>query len=235
MAHALDPTRHEVAKALGRNAWFKRQPAHLQEALRAATISVHAEGGRWLYDAGDEAFGLYGVISGSVNIHVQMGNDDYALANIVGPGAIFGYAGRLVGKRRLVTAVVRDEARLFYVSEARLESIALAHPDLWLHFAELASEQLVAATRAMVMNARAKPRERVAMYLRGMMGETGIGDQIGITQEELAELTGLSRKTVNRVLKELSEKGIIETGYRKILVITGSTLPSVQKSLNTDT
>lgn len=224
MAPALDPTRHEVAKALGRNAWFKRQPAHLQEALRAAAISIHAEAGRWLYDAGDEAYGLYGVISGSVNIHVQMGNDDYALANIVGPGAIFGYAGRLVGKRRLVTAVVRDEARLFYVSEARLESVAQAHPDLWLHFSELASEQLVAATRGMVTNARAKPRERIAMYLRGLMGETGIGDQVGITQEELAELSGLSRKTVNLVLAELAAWGAVETGYGKIKVVDADKL-----------
>lgn len=227
MAPAIDPTRLEIAKALGRNAWFTRQPIHLQEALRAAAISVHAEGGRWLYDAGDEAFGLYGVISGSVNIHVQMGDGDYALANIVGPGAIFGYAGRLVGKKRLVTAVVRDEARLFYVSEARLESIAQAHPDLWLHFAELASEQLVAATRAMVTNARARPRERVAMYLRGLTGETNIDSEIGITQEELAELTGLSRKTVNRVLKELSDTGAIETGYGQIRVTKNMPLKAI--------
>ncbi len=219
MAKPFDPARAEVSNALARNLWFRRQPQRLQEALSAAAIAVHAEGGRRLYDAGDDAYGLYGVITGTVNIHIQMQDGEYALANIVGPGAIFGYAGRLVGKRRLVTAVVRDEARLFYVSEARLETIAQAHSDLWLHFAELASEQLVAATRGMVTNALAKPRARVAMYLRGPMGETGVGHQVGMTQEELAELTGLSRKTVNQVLAELATRGAVETGYGKIKVV----------------
>lgn len=224
MAPAPDQTKLEIARALARNGWFQRQPGYLQEALKTAAIAIHAEAGRWLYDAGDEAYGLYGVISGSVNIHVQMRSDEYALANIVGPGTIFGYAGRLVGKRRLVTAVVRDEARLFYMSETRLESVAQAHPDLWLRFAELASDQLVAATRGMVMNAHAKPHERVAMYLRGLMGEAGIGEQVGITQDELASLTGLSRKTVNQALSDLAARGAVETGYGKIRILNVSAL-----------
>ncbi|MDO8420538.1 MAG: Crp/Fnr family transcriptional regulator [Parvibaculum sp.] len=223
MATPFDPARAEVSNAFARNLWFRRQPHRLQEALSAAAISVHAEAGRRLYEAGDDAYGLYGVISGTVNIYVQMPDGEYALSNIVGPGTIFGYAGRLVGKRRLVSAVVRNEARLFYIAEARIETIARAQPDLWLHFAELASEQLVAATRGMVTNARGAPSDRVAMYLSGMSGDAPEGSApVRLTQEELAELTGLSRKTVNRVLKDLTEKGVIETGYGQIRMINGT-------------
>tara|TARA_R110002110_G_scaffold82674_2_gene214942 strand:- start:2843 stop:3538 length:696 start_codon:yes stop_codon:yes gene_type:complete len=225
MAQPFDPARAEVSKAFARNFWFRRQPQRLQEALSAAAIPIHAEAGKRLYDAGDDAYGLYGVMTGTVNIHVQMPDGEYALANVVGPGTIFGYAGRLVGKRRLVSAVVRDEARLFYVTEARIETIAQAQPDLWLHFAELASEQLVAATRGMVTNARGTPGDRVAMYLSGMSGEAPEGSApVRLTQEELAELTGLSRKTVNRVLREMTEKGFIETGYGHVRVLKSAAL-----------
>jgi CRP-like cAMP-binding protein len=217
------PPQQAIEAALLQNGWFQRQKPKLQQALVAGAIAVHAEAGRWLYDAGDEAFGLYGVISGTVSIHIQMkqvagAEGDYALSNIVGPSAIFGYAGRLVGKRRLVTAVVRDEAQLFYISEARIEAIAREQPDLWLHFAELASEQLVDATRAMVVNARAKPALRVAMHLRAMIGTAKPPHVINITQDELAELAGLSRKTVNLVLADLEKSGRLVTRYRSIQV-----------------
>lgn len=225
----IDPARLEIIKAFRRNSWFLRLPAKLQDAIQHSAISLHSDAGRWLYDAGDDAYGLYGVISGSVSIHVQTsfapsGDSDYALASIVGPGAIFGYAGRLVGKRRLVTAVVREEARLFYISEARLEAIALDMPDLWLHFAELASEQLVAATRGMVVNARGTPTERLAAYLRGLTNDLEKVSEISITQDELAELSGLSRKTVNQALGKMATRGAVETAYGRIRVINAALL-----------
>ena len=209
----------EIAQTLAKNIWFRRQPASLQAALAGAAIVTHAETGRWLYDAGDEAYGLYGVISGSVSIHMQMAQDDYALMNIVGPGTIFGYAARLVRRRRLVTAVVREDARLLFVSEPRLEAIAQKQPDLWLHFAELMSEHLLGAMRAMIANTRGTPTDRVAMHLRSLSGDGAGNRSISVTQDELAELTGLSRKTVNQVLAALAASGAIEVGYRRIDLI----------------
>tara|TARA_R110000868_G_scaffold10429_7_gene51249 strand:- start:507 stop:1193 length:687 start_codon:yes stop_codon:yes gene_type:complete len=220
MTQPFNPARAEIANAFARNLWFRRQPERLQAAMSEAAISIHAVAGRRLYEAGDDAFGLYGVISGTVNIHVQMPEGNYALVNIVGPGTIFGYAGRLVGKRRLVSAIVRDEARLFYISEARIETIAQAQPDLWLHFAELASEQLVGAMRGMVTNARGTPTERILMYLRAMTSDTIANNApVQLTQDELAELSGLSRKTVNLVLADLEASGAVKTGYRQIQIL----------------
>ena len=185
---------------------------------------MRADAGRWLYDAGDDARGLYGVLSGSVRILVQMSEGDYALANIVGRGSIFGYAGRLVGKKRLVTAEVRERSTLIYVPEAGLEAIARKTPDIWVHFAELASDHLVAATRAMIANAREAPEARIWMHLRLLTGEETTPIEVNITQDELAELSGLSRKTVNLVLKSLQDKGVIEKGYRKIKLLNARAL-----------
>ncbi|MFZ3033956.1 MAG: cyclic nucleotide-binding domain-containing protein [Parvibaculum sp.] len=129
-----DPTKTDIARALERNQWFLRQTPELKRALIEQAQTVRADAGRWLYDAGDDARGLYGVLSGSVRILVQMNEGDYALANIVGRGSIFGYAGRLVGKKRLVTAEVRERSTLIYVPEAGLEAIARKTPDIWVAF-----------------------------------------------------------------------------------------------------
>ena len=214
-----DPTKTDIARALEGNNWFRRQTPDIKRALVEQAQAVRADKGRWLYDAGDDARGLYGVLSGSVRILIQMTDGDYALANIAGRGTIFGYAGRLVGKKRLVTAEVRERSTLIYVPETGLEAIARKTPDIWVHFAELASDQLVAATRAMIVNAREAPETRIWMHLRLLTNEEPLPLDIHISQDELAELSGLSRKTVNIVLKELQAKGLIETGYRKVTVL----------------
>jgi CRP-like cAMP-binding protein len=219
-----EPSKADIARALARSPWFRRQTPELQRWLVAEAQTVRAEAGRWLYDAGEEAHGLYGVLAGSVRIFVQMGDGDYALSNVVSRGSIFGYSARLVGKRRLVTAQVRERSTLIYVPEAGLEAIARKLPDLWLHFAELASEHLMAATRAMVANARATPHERVAMHLRVLADEETTPADISITQDELAELSGLSRKTVNQVLAKLVACGAVETGYRRIRILNTENL-----------
>ncbi|MGV8996325.1 MAG: Crp/Fnr family transcriptional regulator [Parvibaculaceae bacterium] len=217
-------SQNEIATALKRNMWFRRQTPRLRAALSDAAIITTAEAGHWIYDVGDKAFGLYGVISGSVRILVQMADGDYALANIVGTGAIFGYAGRFAGKRRLVTAVARGEARLLFISETRLEAIARDEPDLWIQFGELAFDHLVAAMRANVINTHESPEARIAMHLRGFAGDEAERTELAISQEELAELTGLSRKTVNQVLATLVAKGAIKVGYRRIDLIDAGKL-----------
>jgi CRP-like cAMP-binding protein len=39
-----------------------------------------------------------------------------------------------------------------------------------------------------------------------------------LTQEDLAAATGLSRPTVNRVVKQLERDGIIERGYGRVVI-----------------
>ena len=47
---------------------------------------------------------------------------------------------------------------------------------------------------------------------------TGVAIGVSLTQPELAELVGASEPSVHRVLRSLREQGVIETGYRRVLV-----------------
>lgn len=219
-----NPSKAEIGRALELNPWFRRQKAPLRRAFVDHAQTVRAERGRWLYDAGDEARGVYGVLAGSVRILVQLDDGEYALVNIAGPGAIFGYAGRLVGGRRQVTAVARERSSLIYVPEAALEAIARIVPDLWLHFAELASDHLTAAARTAATTARTAPAGRVAYHLRLLMRNEAAPMNIFVTQDELAELAGLSRKTVNVLLKDLEARGVVEAGYKRVRVLNAAAL-----------
>ena len=210
-----------IAAAFARNPWFMRRPAELRQALvRRAQLSA-VESGHWFYDTGDEAVGLYSVLTGSVTTHVVLDNGASAPINISGPGAIFGFAAQVLGGRRVTTTVTREPSEIIFVPQHALAAIAHDLPSLWLHFAELATEQLVFATRVIAERTLLSPRAQLAARLH--VYSLGWGDGRGpvtlpILQEELAELMGLSRKTVNRILRAFEAEDLVETGYRSILI-----------------
>ncbi len=211
-----------IAAVFGRNAWFCRRPAELRRQLiEHAQIST-VEAGRWLYDKGDEAHGLYGVLSGSVTSLVALDNGENVPVNISGPGAIFGYAAQVLGGHRVATAIAREKSEVIFVPQHALAAIAREQPSLWLHFAELATEQLTWAIKIIAERARLSPRARLAARLYNYAttwGDTDGTVSLPIRQDELAELSGLSRKTVNGILREFEKKGFIALGYREIEVL----------------
>lgn len=219
---ASSPLQDRIRRVLSRNGWFSRRPAELQARLiRHAQIKT-VEADNWLYDTGDEAHGLYGVLSGSVTTRVVLDNGESAPINISGPGAIFGYAAQVLGGRRVTTTVTREPSEIIFVPQHALAAIAHDLPSLWLHFAELATEQLVFAARVIAERSLLDPRAQLAsrLYVHALAwGGAREPVTLPIQQEELAELLGLSRKTVNRILKAFEAEGLVATGYRSIQII----------------
>ena len=59
--------------------------------------------------------------------------------------------------------------------------------------------------------------QRVARYLLSLPGEPGAS--LFCTHEGIGQAVGLSRVTVSRVLGELSAQGLVELGYRAIVIL----------------
>lgn len=213
------PTSERVAAMLGRNHWFARRPTDLRRKLVAHAQVSTVEAGHWLYDAGDEARGLYGVLSGSVTTYVALDNGENVPVNISGPSSIFGYAAQVLGGHRVTTAVTHERSEIIFIPQHALAAIARDLPSLWLHFAELATEQLTWAVKVLAERSRLPPRAQVASRLQAYAVVWGNEDgtaTLPIRQDELAEMTGLSRKTVNLILRDFERRGFVALGYREI-------------------
>lgn len=214
------PQQQRIAHVLGRNSWFASRPKEMQDSLvqhaQVSTVSA----GEWLYDTGDEAHGLYGVLSGSVMTHVVLANGDSVPISLSGPGTIFGYAAQILRGKRITTAIARERSEVIYVPQRAIAAIVHNMPSLWLHFAELATDQLNWAARAYAECMRLPPLPRIASRLYLLSFPWGAEEPIAVPlrQDELADLMGLSRKTVNRVLQELEARGLVETGYGTIFI-----------------
>ena len=76
---------------------------------------------------------------------------------------------------------------------------------------------------------RLSPRAQIASRLHGYSFPWGGGGPatLPIRQDELAELTGFSRKTVNLILRDFAKRGLVKTGYRSISVLDPAGLHAI--------
>ncbi|MBN9558933.1 MAG: Crp/Fnr family transcriptional regulator [Alphaproteobacteria bacterium] len=208
--------------SLNRSRWFASQPESLKQALLARAQTSEIAAGQWIYGSGDELNGLYGVISGSVHLLVTASGQETRLLEIVPAGQFFGQAARFGGGPRLVTAIAGERSTLFFVPHQALREIAATQPDVWPNFTELLYGQLAAALILASLALSLPPRLRVAArlaVLASWFGSTGKKEtQLSVTQSQLGEMTGLSRKTVNTHLRTLEDSGIIACDYARIVV-----------------
>ena len=210
----IDRARAETI--LMRSGWFAGQNRGLRAALLARARIEPLEPGQWIYGTGDALNGLYAVLEGTAHLTMALGEADILL-EVVQPGQLFGQAARFGGGPRLVTATAGERATLLFVPDHVLAEIARGEPEVWRSFTELLYSQLAASLQLAAAMIRLPPPARVAARLAMLSGPKGRA--VHVTQAQLAELTGLSRKTVNGHLRALETNGVVRCDYRAIAVL----------------
>ena len=154
------------------------------------------------------------MVAGSVHLLVTPKAGEPRLIDIVQPGQLFGQAARFGGGPRLLTAIAGEPSQLLHVPDAALDDIARSEPEIWRKFTTLLYAQLAGALQfADLMHQ--PPGRRIALRL-ALLAQNA--DAIAVTQSQLGEMTGLSRKTVNGHLRKLERAGAIAIEYGKLIV-----------------
>jgi CRP-like cAMP-binding protein len=205
----------ETGEELMSSRWFAGQPARLRERLlRQARVSDVAPG-QWIYGTGDALNGLYGVLDGVVHLLVTLPDGETRLMDIVQSGQLFGQPARFGGGPRLLTALAGAPSRLLFVPDHALAEIARNEPEVWRNFAALLYNQLAGGLLLAAYCMHLTPRRLVAARLAALAAGH---DAVPVTQAQLGEMTGLSRKTVNQHLSTLERAGIVERHYGHIAI-----------------
>jgi CRP/FNR family cyclic AMP-dependent transcriptional regulator len=171
-------------------------------------------------DPGDS---LHLIVKGRFAIRVMTPLGDTVTIAVRGPGDAFGEMA-LVGEspRRSATVLALDEAETFAVYKDDFNRLRAEHPSVnEVLFAFLVGEVRMLNERLLEALYISADR-RVLRRLRDLVGNAAGGDagiEVPLTQEELAELAGTSRATVNRVLREEERRGTIELSRGRTRVL----------------
>jgi CRP/FNR family cyclic AMP-dependent transcriptional regulator len=160
----------------------------------------------------DPGESLHLIQKGRFAVRVMTPLGDTATIAVRGPGESFGEMALITeGSRRSATVSALEPAETFAVYREEFERLRRQHPsvnDVLFRF--LAGE--VRRLNELLLEALYLPVERRVLRRLHELAETYADRQgsIPLTQEQLAELVGTTRPTLNQVLRAEEERGTLE-------------------------
>ncbi len=186
--------------------------------------------GQWVQAEGDEETGLLAVIDGTIDLYCQAPGDRVLLLHRIGAGMAIGQTVAFGGGPRLVTAIAARSSLILAVPDRALARIARDEPGIRTLMAGLLFNQLGVVLQLAVQAIALPPRQRIAARLLLLSEGGDPAAELPFSQEAIAEMTGLSRKTVNAHLAALAKAGAIAAGYGRLTISDRGRLRAISEA-----
>ncbi|MDW8031577.1 MAG: Crp/Fnr family transcriptional regulator [Candidatus Bipolaricaulota bacterium] len=194
----------------------------------ARLIEAHA--GEFLYHQGEPALYSYLLLSGLVKLIHHHSSGRPLIVRFIKPGMAFcvAYFGT-ISSYCVSEQAVTDVRALRWDME---DAIRLLHmfPSVALSSIAVMQQMYMDLVETLNWFACGSAEERLFWMVRRLAEDLRENDHaiLSITQQELADSTGLSLYTVNRILKSWERRGLVER-HRRALIVWPERLASVCK------
>ncbi len=202
---------------LGKVSIFSSMKPNELDQLLTATTTRRLKAKQTLCHKGDPGNQLYGILSGCLKI-LTTGKDGRDIVfTLMGPGEVLGEIALLDGEKRSATVVAVEPT-------------------------ELLSLAGVLASRVRRLSDRAEDRQtmplpaRIAKRLLSLSERHGKRPIVGgpvevrLSQQDLADLVGTTRESVNKQLRAWQNEGIVELGRGRVVLERPEALGAVTAS-----
>jgi CRP-like cAMP-binding protein len=214
---------------LRRSAWLHGHGPDLIAPLLTHGSFLTLRAGEWVHGEGDDSSGLIVVLTGTLQVLVHAHGGREVLVSQLGPGSAMGQARRYGGGPRLVTLICAEDGVVLQATDRALGRIAVEQPHVWQALSALFYVQMSELTQALAEIAGLGPRQRLAARLLRLAGAEGLST-IVLKQHALAEMIGLTRKTVNVFLADFERQGLIRRGYGAVTLLDVAGLQRIAAS-----
>ena len=198
-----------------------RLAGDVQQRLLAVAHRRMLARGESLFHKGSSPDALFGVVSGSLRVSVVAPGGREAVIAMLEPGHWFGEVSLLVGRERVYDTCAVDATEMAVVAAADFHRLVAEHPDVHMAFTRLVCLRLRQALAwiddVILMPLQVRLAHRLlTLDARAQSPGEGGGTLLGVSQEDLSFMLGVSRQSVNRQLKLWEEDGTLRVRYRSI-------------------
>jgi CRP/FNR family transcriptional regulator, cyclic AMP receptor protein len=183
-----------------------------------------------LFHEGDPGDRLFVIRSGKIKLGRRSSDGRENLLSIQGPGEMFGELSLFDPGPRTATATVVADAELVELAHTDLVAWLEQHPTVAKHLLKALAHRLRRTNEALADLVFSDVPGRVAKALLdlatrfGELTDEGVRVAHDLTQEELAQLVGASRETVNKALADFAARGWVRREGRAVVLLDADRL-----------
>jgi CRP/FNR family transcriptional regulator, cyclic AMP receptor protein len=194
-------------------------------ALLSSMEEVQLPRGAALFQEGDPGDRLYVITSGKIKLGLSSPDGRENLLAVLGPGEMFGELSLFDPGPRTATATAVSDAQLVGLGNADLQSWLSGRPDVARYLLRALAQRLRRTNESLADLVFSDVPGRVAKALLDLSRRFGRQTDQGVlvahelTQEELAQLVGASRETVNKALADFATRGWLRLEARAVVLL----------------
>lgn len=184
-----------------------------------------------LFAEGERASALYVIRSGTIKLARTTANGRSSVLALLGPGELVGELSLLDGRPRGATATALTEVSVLELSEQAFDRWLVDEPEAAGLLLRQLAQRMRRSNDVVSDLVFSDVPARVARTLLDLAGRFATTDGEGrpvvrheLTQEELAQLVGAARETVNKTLADFAARGWIALQQRSFTLLAADQL-----------
>ena len=195
-------------------------PAELDIVLTFARVRRFNVDER-VFSKGDPGDCLYAILRGKVAVQTESEDAKVMFLNILSAGEVFGEIAMLDGGERSATVSAQEPCELLRIDRRDFMPFLQARPDLCIRLMSVLCERIRWTSSiiedTVFLSLTRRLAKRILSLCQSYGRRTADGTRIAtyISQEDLANMLGVSREIVNKTLKSFQASGAISyrNGY----------------------
>jgi CRP/FNR family transcriptional regulator, cyclic AMP receptor protein len=207
-------------------------PEALDQLCRYAKHAMLKRGAT-IFSKGDPGNSLVAVISGTVKISVSSAEGRSAILNLIGAGETFGEVAVLDGQARTADATAHTNCEIFLIDRREFLPFVRSQPALAMKFIELLCTRLRWTSDQVEQVILQDLPGRLASALIRLTEKHKLapkGRMIAITQQEISEMVGMTRESINKQLRIWAMRNWVRLEHGAILVLEPGPLQALAEA-----
>jgi CRP/FNR family transcriptional regulator, cyclic AMP receptor protein len=186
-----------------------------------------------IFSKGDAGNCLYAVISGTVKMSTSSAEGRSAILNLIGTGEVFGEIALLDDRERTTDAIANSDCELFVIDRREFIPFLHAQPALAMKFIKLLCARLRRTSEhveQIILQDLAGRLASALLRLTEKPQQPRAGRTIAITQQEISEMVGMSRESINKQLRAWENRSWVRLEHGAIVVLDAAPLQALAEA-----
>ena len=223
------PVAGERSTAIKSVPFFTQLTESELEVIRSLSTEKHYPKNAVVLTEGEMGDSLYMIQSGKVKVFISDQEGREMILKLLGPGDFFGEMS-MIDKQPRSASVTTAEASVFLLlTHAAFERCVEKVPRIATLVMRVLAQRIREADKKIGTLAMMDVYGRVASTLLELSvydnGKLMVSEKL--SQQDLANMVGASREMVNRILKDLADRGFISVESKSITIINQELPPSL--------